>query len=146
MTFSGITEMIYRYRLWGKCFFYVRETTLLKKIIITFLIRSSFIKRLTLGGLKNGQTFTDTAGGDHKSPCYCAEWLRAHYAVGCRALQALHCLTWWSYVTAASRQVTGVWANTSLNLPLLSKPHPSLVERTHSKPEITALNCLNFWC
>lgn len=78
--------MIYRYRLWGKYFFYVRETTLLKKIIITFLIRSSFIKRLTLGGLKNGQTFTDTAGGDHKSPCYCAEWLRAHYAVGCRAL------------------------------------------------------------
>ena len=53
--------------------------------------------------------------------CSCVECISAHYPVGCNVLQAPHCLTWWSYITAASQQVRGVWSNTSLNLQHLSK-------------------------
>lgn len=144
VTFSGIIEKDLRMlTVWGENnYIHHIKVPLHKK----FFHKTTYTSALVFE--ERTQTFTTqqtTAGGDHKSPCSCAECLTAHYTVGCNVLQALHCLTWWSYVTGASQQVGGVWSNTSLNLQHLSKSLPCLVGGTHSKPEITALNCLNFW-
>lgn len=59
-----------------------------------FFHKTTYISTLVFEELT--QTLTTqqtTAGGDHKSPCSCAECLSAHYTVGCSVLQALHCLT-----------------------------------------------------
>lgn len=152
MTFSGIIEKDLRMlNVWGKKVLChgIKENHYINHIKDPhhkkFFHKTSYISALMFKEWT--QTFTTqqtTAGGDHKSPCAGAECLTAHYTVGRNFLQALHCLTWWSYITAASQQVREVWSDTSLNLQHLSKPPPCLVEGTHSKPKITALNCLNF--